>query len=404
MKRLLSIYTDSFRGLSREVWILSVVILINRSGMMVLPFLALYCTNELSFSIVQAGIITGSYGAGSLLGSWIGGVLTDRVGFYKVLIWSLVLGGLGMASLIFFQDYLVLAAAVFLTSTLADASRPPVMAAISLYSKPENQTRAISLVRMALNLGISIGPAVAGFMAASIGYHWLFIVDGLTCILAAGFLLWSLPPSQARFKEPAEAEVEKTTGVLRDYLYLLFLVVAGINIMAFMQILSTAPLFFQEELHLSEAQIGLFFTFNGILVFLLEMPLVAFSQRKWEPFNSMILGAFFMGFGHLALNLDTHWLIILFLYNCLISFGEIINFPFGNSLALARAPDHQKGKYMGLWAMMFSTTFIIAPILGTQLVEFFGFHRTWLVIAAINFASIPGFIWIKNRWRSLVHI
>ncbi|NND08270.1 MAG: MFS transporter [Saprospiraceae bacterium] len=398
MKRVLSFYLHSFRGLSREVWILSIVILINRSGMMVLPFLALYSTNELGFSIARAGIVTGMYGAGSLLGSWLGGMLTDRIGFYKVLSRSLILGGIGMASLIFFRDYYLLCIAVFVTSTIADASRPPLMAAISLFSKPENQTRAISLVRMALNLGISIGPAMAGFLAGNVGYNWLFILDGITCIGAALFLILQLRPDHRKTSKKSTTVNESEVTITSDWLYMVFLIVTGINIIAFIQILSTVPLFFQEELLMNETQIGIFFTFNGLLVFFFEMPLVAYSQKKWNPFTSMILGAVLISLGHLFLNLPLHWILVVAGYNFLVSFGEIINFPFGNSLSLARAPDAQKGKYMGLWAMMFSSAFIIAPILGTQLVEASGFFNTWFIIAGMSFAMVPGFIWIRRRW------
>lgn len=401
LKRIWRSYADSFSGLSKEIWILAAVILINRSGMMVLPFLTLYATSQLEFTIIQAGIVTGAYGAGSLVGSWIGGWLTDRIGFYRVLIWSLILGGMGMASLTLFKEYWILCFAVFIISSIADASRPPVMAAVSQFSKPENQTRAISLIRMALNLGISIGPAVAGFLASSAGYHWLFILDGITCILAALPLLFFLDRSRAKKPKLSTAEQDKVRPIYKDYLYLIFLIVAGINIVAFMQILSTAPLFFQEELFLTEAQIGLFFTFNGLLVFLFEMPLVRFSERRWTPFTSMILGAVMMAIGHLALNLDAHWMIIIFAYNVFISFGEIINFPFGNSMALARAPGNQKGKYMGLWAMMFSSTFILAPIIGTNLVDQYGYASTWYVMAGINLTTVPLFIWVRNRWKSV---
>jgi len=399
MKRILSFYLDSFQGLSREVWVLSIVLLINRSGMMVLPFLTLYSTKELGFSIVQAGVITAMYGAGSLTGSWLGGWLTDKIGFYKVLSTSLVLGGIGMASLILFKDFYTLCAAMFVTSTLADASRPALMAAISLFSKPENQTRSIALVRMALNLGISIGPAAAGLLAGSLGYYWLFILDGFTCLLAAIYLIRNIDPAK-KIKPKFEVSDSDSTSASSDTIYLVFLGVACINIIAFMQLMSTAPLYFSQVLELTESQIGLFFTFNGLLVFVFEMPLVAQSQKRWSPFNSMIFGAALMGVGHLFLNFPFHWILIISAYNILISFGEIINFPFGNSAALSRAPAHLKGKYMGLWAMMFSSTFIIAPILGTQLVQHFGFTVTWNVIAALNFISIPGFIWVKNHWGS----
>ncbi|MCB0685604.1 MAG: MFS transporter [Saprospiraceae bacterium] len=398
MRSILTFYLNSFKGLSREVWTLAIVLLINRSGMMVLPFLTLYGTRELGFSVVQAGILTGMYGAGSLAGSWLGGWLTDKIGFYKVASRSLIFGGIGMTSLLFFKDFYYLSAAVLITSTLADASRPPIMAAVSIFSKPENQTRAIALIRMAVNLGIAIGPAVAGLLAGTLGYDWLFILDGLTCLIAAFYLMRKIDPS--RKKRPAQNFTGDRRTVSSDYIYLIFLFVAAINIIAFIQIMSTVPLYFSQVFGLNESQIGLFFTFNGLLVFFLEMPLVAFSQKRWPPFKSMIIGSFFIGLGHLFLNFPLHWLIVIAAYNILISLGEIINFPFGNSLALSRAPHHLKGKYMGFWAMMFSSTFIIAPVLGTRLVDSFGFFTTWIVIAFFNFISIPGFMWVNSHWES----
>ncbi len=364
--------------------------------MMVLPFLTLYGTRELGFSVVQAGILTGMYGAGSLLGSWLGGWLTDKIGFYKVASRSLIYGGLAMTSLLFFKEFYILCTAVFVTSTLADASRPPLMAAVSIFSKPENQTRAIALIRMAVNLGISIGPAIAGLLAGSVGYDWLFVLDGLTCILAAFYLMRNIDPAKKKKPENYSLNTRRASS---DYIYLIFLVVASINIIAFIQIMSTIPLYFNQVLGLTEAQIGLFFTFNGLIVFFFEMPLVAYSEKRWKPFTSMILGALLMGVGHLFLNFPLHWLIVIGVYNILISLGEIINFPFGNSLALSRAPFHLKGKYMGFWAMMFSSTFIIAPILGTRLVESVGFFTTWFLIAGLNFLSIPGFIWVEKQWN-----
>ncbi len=397
MKRVYNIYVKSFSGLSREVWVLSVVMLINRSGMMVLPFLTLYCTTQLNFTIIQAGIVAGMYGAGSLVGSWIGGVLTDRIGFYKVAIWSLFSAGFGLASIIFFKNFYALSAMIFVITTVADSVRPAIMAAISQYSKPENQTRSISLLRMAINLGIAIGPALGGFLAGSVGYVWLFIVDGFTCLLAGFCMILLLPPSKqiAVKRDPQSA---KQKSVFSDHWYLIFLFVFLINIVAFIQILSTVPLFFKQILSLNEMQIGLFFTINGLLVFLFEMPLVYVSERKFTPFTSMIVGALLMAVGQLTLNLDAHWIIVILTYNVLISFGEIINFPFGNSESLTRAPALQKGKYMALWAMMFSTAFIIAPVLGTYIVDRLGFKILWMIMAGFHLLAMLGYQFIRPRW------
>ncbi|NBC09283.1 MAG: hypothetical protein GVY26_18990 [Bacteroidetes bacterium] len=92
VQRSLQLYRDSFSGLSKEVWSLSGVMLINRAGTMVLPFLSVYLTQQLGFSLGQAGWIMSFFGAGSVLGAYLGGQLTDRIGFYETQFWPQILG------------------------------------------------------------------------------------------------------------------------------------------------------------------------------------------------------------------------------------------------------------------------------------------------------------------------
>ena len=93
MKKISSL-TKAYSGISREMWLLAAAMLINRSGSMVLLFMSVYLTKEKHFSIPQAGIVMSMFGIGSLVGAFIGGKLVDRIGFYPILIWSLILSGL----------------------------------------------------------------------------------------------------------------------------------------------------------------------------------------------------------------------------------------------------------------------------------------------------------------------
>lgn len=393
---MISLYKNSFAGLSREIWLLSIVMLINRSGMMVIPFLTLYATDDLGFSVVRAGLLTGSFGAGSLVGSWLGGWLSDRFGTYKVMLWSLFLGGFGLLTLWMFRDFWVLITAIFIVSTIADAVRPATMSSVKIYSKKENQTRSISLIRMAINLGISIGPAVGGIIAGTLGYKWLFVLDGLTCVFAAAFLLFSLPEKK-RIPIQEEEVTESKLSAYTDTTYLLFILVSLFNFTAFFQILSTVPLFFEEVLHMSEAQIGFFFTINGLLIFLFEMPIVYLAEKRNNQMFWIIFGAAVIGFGYYFLNLQVHWLLPFLAYTLFVSFGEIFNFPFTSSISLLRGSRGNVGQYMGLYSMMFSLCFIIAPILGTRIIESWGYTTLWWTVGTMNLISALGYYLISER-------
>src|SRR5210317_2286372 len=185
MKKIYTNYISNFKGLSREIWLLSLVTFINRAGAMVIPFLSLYLVNEKGFSLPQVGLIMTCFGLGSLTGTWIGGKLTDRIGFYKVIIFSLFLGGIGFVLLQLIESFYGFCLGIFSLILVADAYRPAIFVAADTYSKPENVTRSITLIRLAINLGFSIGPLIGGIIIASISYSSLFWIDGISCIMAA---------------------------------------------------------------------------------------------------------------------------------------------------------------------------------------------------------------------------
>src|SRR5215218_5721541 len=177
---------SAYRGIPKPVWWLALVMLINRSGTMVIPFLTVYLTS-IGYSLNQAGLMMALFGCGSFLGGYIGGRLTDKFGFFHVQALSLLCNGALFILLGYLQHLWAIGSCIFLLSSLGEAFRPANAAAIAAYSDETNRIRCYSLNRLAINLGWSIGPAVGGILA-SINYKLLFWADGCTCIVA-GLLL-----------------------------------------------------------------------------------------------------------------------------------------------------------------------------------------------------------------------
>jgi predicted MFS family arabinose efflux permease len=182
-----SAYREAFRGLPRRVWLLAVVTLVNRSGTMVVPFLSLYLTTQLGYTISQAGRVVALYGIGSVLGSLLGGWLADHIGAVRVVRWSLIGTGAGFLLLSQVHSLWALAATVLSLSVVAEAFRPAMLSSIALAAPPEVRTRSMSLLRLAINLGMSVGPAIGGLLAVK-RYLWLFLVDAGTCWAAVAAL------------------------------------------------------------------------------------------------------------------------------------------------------------------------------------------------------------------------
>jgi len=160
---------------------------------MVLPFMTIYLTG-IGFSLFKAGIVVGMFGAGAIAGGYIGGKLTDKIGFYKIQLITLVGGGLLFILLGQIKSYPLICLFTFILSLVNESFRPANNTAIALYSKPENRTRSYSLNRLAINLGWALGGTLGGIIA-SFNYHLLFWIDGLTNIVAALMLYYLLKPA-----------------------------------------------------------------------------------------------------------------------------------------------------------------------------------------------------------------
>lgn len=224
MASLLSLYREAFSDLPRNIWVLSATSFINRAGSMVLLFTSLYFTNQLHFSIAQAGMVMSFYGIGSVLGSYAGGWLTDRKNYFDIMIFSLISSGFILLLMLIADNPVEIAVIIFMYAFTADMFRPPNAAAIAVYSNPQNITRSVSLLRLAINLGFSVGPAVGGLVALHFGYKWLFAIDAFTSFAAAA-MLYIFLPRQVNEKNRKQSPVlmNSKTSAYRDWHYLLFI-------------------------------------------------------------------------------------------------------------------------------------------------------------------------------------
>ncbi len=389
MKKLYFNYIETFKGLSTEVWWLALITLINRAGTMVIPFLSLYLTKDLDFTLKDVAWIMSCFGLGSVLGSWLGGKLTDKIGSYKVMKVSLFLTGLLFLALQFITTFYGFCIGIFLVMLVADTFRPAMFVALSAYSKPENKTRSVTLIRLAINLGFSAGPAVGGIIITTLSYDGLFWVDGITCILATLLLVRVLNPKKAKVLD--EIKVDNPVSVFSDKAFWVFFVAMFIFGFVFLQYFSTMPLYYENVHSLSEFDIGLLMGMNGFLIFLLEMPLIKWlEESKYSKEHLMFVGLLLTAISFLVLNL-TGWTGILIIGMLFMTIGEMIAFPFSNAFVMERAKKGNQGEYMAYYSIAFSLAHIFGHNSGMQLVAGLGFDKTWWII---TFMSVIGLFFL----------
>lgn len=381
MKTLFNNYLNTFKGLSKEVWWLSLITLINRAGTMVIPFLSLYLKESLGFSFTDVGWVMSAFGLGSVIGSWLGGKLTDKLGYYKVMVYSLLGTGVLFIALQYLTTFTSFCLGIFLVMLVADMFRPAMFVALSAYSKPENKTRSVTLIRLAINLGFSAGPAIGGLIITTLSYGGLFWVDGVTCLLATVVMINVLNPKIAKTLDSITTENPRSAYSDKSFIIFLFaMVLFGI---VFLQYFSTMPLYYKDARSLTEFEIGVLLGMNGFIIFVFEMPLIKWLENtRYTRSGLMLFGAVLTGLSFLILNMSS-WAGVVVIGMLFMTFGEMIAFPFSNAFAMDRAKKGNQGEYMALYSISFSIAHIFGHNMGMRLVDGLGFDNTWYIVTML---------------------
>lgn len=388
-------YIDNFRGFSREIWILTLITFINRAGTMVLPFLSKYLKEDLDFSYSEVKWIIVSFGCGSMIGSWLGGKLSDKIGFYRIMIFSLFVSGLMFFGLQYITSFVGLCIGMFSIMVVADMFRPAMFVSLGAYATPENRTRSLTLVRLAINLGFAAGPALGGLIIMNNGYQGLFWADGGTCIVAIIlFAILVKEKKKSKFTDKKDPDNVLTHSVFKDKPFWIFLASCMITGILFFQLFTTIPLYHKEQFNLTEFQTGLLLTLNGLMIFFLEMPIVRYIERKKiSKLRIINLGCLAMAIS-MFLMLVNFWAGILLIMMLFMTFGEMFAFPFSNSFAIGRAPNGHQGRYMAIFTMSFSMAHILSAEIGFGIIDNFGYQLNWLFMGILGLIGVSLGIWV----------
>ena len=379
------------KGLPHDMWALFFTSLINRSGTMVIPFLALYLTKKIGVSPTEAGTALLVYGAAAFIAAPLTGKLSDKLGALKVMKFALFGSGVLFFVFSFITDYNWILVATFFLAAVNESFRPANLSLITEIVAPSQRRMAFALNRLAINAGMSIGPVIGGFLTL-IDYHYLFYANAVASI-AAGIYF-----STVKWSSLAGGEQQKITediskirfSILSDKAFLFFLFAVVPANLVFFQHLGALPLYIVNDLGYSTAAFGLFGSINTVLIIIAEVPL-----NNWmndTPYRkSLIIGALLagIGFGGFAISTTVIPLVISII---VFTFGEMIFFPITAAYTSEIAPADRRGEYMGYYQMTFSFAFSAGPWLGTVVYENYGSVILWsgalvfgLITAALMF-------------------
>jgi len=397
LDRTIALYRTSFTGLSKQTWLLSFIMLINRSGTMVVPFMTLYLTSkDMGRTLSDAGLVMGLFGLGALIGAYFGGRISDKVGFNKVQLFTLFFGGLMFIVLGQVRSFPLICICTFLLSLVNEAFRPANSSAIAFYSKPQNRTRSYSLNRLAINLGWAVGSSFGGLIA-SFNYELLFWVDGFTNIIAAFLLFYFLNPKVKIVKHEEKKEEDPAyVSAYKDKKYLWFIFLVMLFALCFFQLFTTIPKYFRDNLFLSEKYIGFIMALNGILIVGLEMVMIYYFEKKNKYTIYIVIGVFVCGLSYLSLLIPGNGKVVTLIMIALITMGEIASMPFMNTFWTQRSGEKNRGQYAALYTMAWAIAQTLGPVLCSRIVDASSFEVLFIVMGGISILTAAGFYWLHR--------
>ena len=384
------------KDLPHDMWALFFTSLINRSGTMVIPFLALYLTQKIGVTPTEAGTALLVYGAAAFIAAPLTGKLSDKISSIKVMKFALYGSGVLFFIYSFIDDYNWILVATFVLAAVNEAFRPANLSLITEIVTPTQRRMAFALNRLAINAGMSIGPVIGGFLTL-IDYHYLFYANAFASIVAGIYfssVKWSSLSSE-KAEETNKQKPKVRFAILNDKYFLFFLFAVIPANLVFFQHLGALPLYIVDDLGYTTAAFGLFGSINTVLIIIAEVPL-----NNWmndTPYKkSLMIGALLAGsgFGGFAIATTVIPLVIAII---VFTFGEMIFFPITAAYTSEIAPTDRRGEYMGYYQMTFSFAFSAGPWLGTFVYENYGSVILWSGALVFGLITTALMFFIKDK-------
>jgi MFS family permease len=364
-------------ALPRGVWVLFAGSLINRLGGFVLFFLILYLTQK-GYSPARAGLTLSAYGVGGVFASFIGGHLADTFGRRNTIAASMFLSAATLLLLSQAEAMWQIALWTGLTGLTAELYRPASAALLADLTPQGERVTAFAVYRIAINLGVAVGPAMGGFLADR-SFFLVFLIDAITSAIFGLVALFALPNTRGDTAEPISARSAVRT-IVGDSGFMVFIVASLLGGVVFMQFNSTLPLQVRA-FGFPNAVYGMIMSLNGAMVLLLELPLTRFTRKRPAP-RTIALGLLLVGVGYGLTPLGSS-AVMLFATVAVWTLGEIVFVPVASAHVADISPGNMRGRYQGAWTATWGVSHILAPILGTAVYQI-NPYALWIACAAVG--------------------
>jgi MFS family permease len=377
----------SIRKLTPAFWVVIGATWLNQLGNMAFVFLVLYLTKHLGYTLADASFAFAVFSAGMLIAGLWGGNLIDRVGSARIMIATLFINGLVLNIFPLMHHYLAILLLCFVWGFSFGLFRPASSTLITHLSSPGSHKITFSIYRLALNLGMSIGPALGGYLASR-SFALIFMTNGIANFVASFTLLLGLSRAGWLYYRPASSsKKELSIQWLKRDAALRWFILGMIPVsMVFFQHESTMAIFLNTDLGIPLSFYGLLFTLNTLIIVFFELPL-NIATLNWPYRVNFMLGSLFTTAGFAGFFFaSTEWHILLL--TVIWTLGEMILFPAASSYIADIAPEAHRGSYMALYSTAPNVAMLLGPWGGAILMEQYGASGLWLACGVWGLLSV----------------
>lgn len=163
-------------------------------------FAKLQMQGDLGFSDAAYGVGAGIFFIGYVLFEIPSNLMLPRIGARKTFSRILVLWGITSACMLFVRNVPMFYAMRFLLGIFEAGFAPGMIYYLSCWYGPQRMARAIAIVFLAGPLGGIVGGPVSAWLITALsgtgglaGWQWMFLVEGLPCILLGVLALYFVP-------------------------------------------------------------------------------------------------------------------------------------------------------------------------------------------------------------------
>lgn len=391
---------ETYHEFPKLFWVIVAVSFIDRiGGTLLFPFFALYITQKFNVGMTEAGILLGLSSLFGLIGSTVGGALTDKLGRKQLILFGLIFSALSTLTFGLVRELSILYPMMIVVGLLSNVAHPAHDAMIADVLPEKQRQEGFGILRVVANLSWIIGPTIGGFLA-NINFFYLFVVDAVISCVVAAIIFRTIPETkpEPHAHEQNETFLQSVLGyrvALRDLAFMAFLLASMLMMLVYQQMYGTLSVFLRDNFSISPSGYGFLMTTSAITVVIFQFWVSRIIKNR-PPFLMMAIGTVFYVIGFTLFGIVSTY--VLFALNIvIITIGEMIVMPMSQAIAANFAPETMRGRYMAVFGLIWALPSTVGPGAAGYILDHYNPNLLWYIGGLLCTVAVLAYFDLHRR-------